>query len=125
MVFYVSTFILPFHYAGGQQKVIPKNLLMWYNKMLKSIAARKEKEWQACRLGCFAFVSVWDNIFPCVYVSILGAIHVRAVLILAGGGDVGGEVGVRRAADMMQQGFVWRVAIAIQGDLRLCLGRYD
>ena len=33
-------------YAGGEQKVIPKNLLMWYNKMLKSIVTRKEKEWQ-------------------------------------------------------------------------------
>ena len=32
--------------CGWATKVIPKNLLMWYNKMLKSIATRKEKEWQ-------------------------------------------------------------------------------
>ncbi len=32
--------------CGWATKDIPKNLLMWYNKILKSIATRKEKEWQ-------------------------------------------------------------------------------
>ena len=32
--------------CGWATMVIPKNLLMWYNKMLKSIVQRKEKEWQ-------------------------------------------------------------------------------
>ena len=32
--------------CGWATKVIPKNLLMWYNKVFEPIAARKEKEWQ-------------------------------------------------------------------------------
>ena len=32
--------------CGWATKVIPKNLLMWYNKVFKPIVARKEKEWQ-------------------------------------------------------------------------------
>ena len=70
-------------------------------------------------------VHIRDTIFHARACQFSSHIHVRAVLILAGGGDIGCKGCVRRATEMMQQGFVGRVAIAIQGDLRLCLSRYD